>query len=71
MGGIGDRGAVIVSVSPSSTPSLSLASTLIGLAELSSSTVAVSSLATGSSFTFVTVIETVAALESAVPSVAL
>ncbi len=49
-------------------PSLSLASTLIGLAELSSATVAVSSLATGSSFTFVTVIETVAVSVPPLPS---
>ncbi len=57
-----------MSVSPSSTPSLSLASTSIGLAELSSSTVAESSLATGLSFTFVTVIETVAVSVPPLPS---
>ncbi len=60
--------AVIVSVSPASTPSLSLANTSIGLAPRPRSTVAVSSLATGSSFTFVTVIETVAVSVPPLPS---
>jgi hypothetical protein len=63
--------AVIVNVSPASGAKLSLANTLIALAELSSATVAVSFNALGLSLTAVTVIETVATLESAVPSLAL
>ena len=51
--------AVMVRVSPASG-SVSLASTLIGLAVESSSTVAVSSTATGASLTVVTVTVTVA-----------
>ncbi len=63
--------ALTVSVSPASGPSSSLRSTSITLAPLSSTTVSLSLLAFGSSLTLVTVMETVAVLESKLPSFAL